>query len=234
MNTGRAVIGVAFVGVGALLLLDRAAVLDAGRVLADWWPLLFLVAAAIELLATPPRPVGAAVSALIGLSLLGWTTGLVAGSVLALLWPLALIAVGAWLLVRPRGPAADGDAQDAVDVTVLFAGRRIVSSSRDFRGGTATAIFGGIELDLTGARTSGGAELEAVALFGGVEVTVPPGWRVLLDGPAIFGGHENSVPAPADPDAPTLRVRATAIFGGVEVAQGAAAPSIPWPAPTDA
>ena len=42
------------------------------------------------------------------------------------------------------------------------------------------------------------ADLEAVAVFGGVELTVPPGWRVQLDGPAIFGGHENNVPAPVD------------------------------------
>ena len=228
MNTGRALLGVAFVSLGTLLLLQQTGTLDAGRVIADWWPVLLLVAATLELLARPPRPVAASVLGAIGLVLLAGTTDLVPGSVLALVWPLGIILLGAWLLLR-RGPVAVGGASDdaVVDATVLFSGRRIVGTSPRFRGGSVTAVFGGIELDLTGAEIPDGAVLDAVAVFGGVELTVPLGWRVVVDGPAIFGGHENNVPAPADAAAPTLRVRATAIFGGVEVGAGAG-----WPAAT--
>lgn len=223
MNTGRAVIGIGFVTLGTLLLLDRAGVLDAGGVIADWWPTVFLVAAGLELLARPRRPIGTTVFAVIGLLLLGGTTGLLTASVWGIVWPVVIIAVGLWLLLRrtPVGrgwPDSHGD--DVVDATVLFSGRRIVSTAASFRGGSATAVFGGIELDLTGAEIAGTAELEAVALFGGVDIQVPAGWRVVVDGPAIFGGHENNVPAPSDPDAPILRVAATAIFGGVEVKIG--------------
>lgn len=226
MNTGRALVGIGFVTLGTLLLLDQTGTLDAGGIIADWWPVLFLVAGALELLARPPRPIGATVFGVIGLVLLGATTDVVPGSVLALVWPLGIIALGVWLLFR-RGSSGGGGVvgQDSIDTTVVFSGRKIVSTSQDFRGGNATAIFGGIELDLTGAQLQGTADVEAVALFGGVELTVPPGWRVQLDGPAIFGGHENNVPAPTDSDAPTLRIRATAIFGGIEVGVGAG-----WPA----
>ncbi len=223
MNTGRAVIGIGFVALGTLLLLDRAGVLDAGGVIADWWPAVFLVAAALELIARPRRPIGATVFAVIGVLLLGGTTGLLTTSVWAIVWPVGFIALGLWLLLRrtPTGRGwPDGSADDVVDATVLFSGRRIVSTAHAFRGGSATAVFGGIEIDLTGAEIEGTAELEAVALFGGVDIQVPAGWRVLVDGPAIFGGHENNVPAPGDPDAPVLRVAATAIFGGIEVKIG--------------
>lgn len=223
MNTGRAVIGIGFVALGTLLLLDRGGVIDAGGVIADWWPVVFLVAAALELLARPRRPIGATVFAVIGLLLLGGTTGVLTASVWGVVWPVVIIGLGLWLLfrrtpARGRWPGSTGD--DVIDATVLFSGRRIVSTSRAFRGGSATAIFGGIEIDLTGADIDGTAEVEAVALFGGVDIQVPAGWRVVVDGPAIFGGHENNVPAPHDPDAPVLRVAATAIFGGVEVKIG--------------
>ncbi len=228
MNTGRALVGIGFVALGSLFLLDATGVLEAGPVIADWWPVMFLVAAALDLLARPPRRIGAAVFAVIGLLLLGATTGAVAGSVLALAWPLGVIALGAWLLVRrpsSRSSRPGTSADDGFDVAVLFSGRSLVNSSPDFRGGSATAVFGGVDVDLTGAHILDGAEVEAVAVFGGVELVVPPGWRVVVDGPAIFGGNENAVPAPLEPDAPTLRVRATAVFGGVEVKVGSTWPT---------
>lgn len=225
MNTGRALVGIGFVALGSLFLLDEVGVLDAGAVIAEWWPVMFLVAAVLDLLARPPRRIGAAVFAVIGLLLLGATTGSVAGSVLALAWPLAVIALGAWLLVRRPSSRPGTATDDGFDVAVLFSGRSLVNSSRDFRGGSATAVFGGVDVDLTGAHIVDDAEVEAVAVFGGVELLVPPGWRVLVDGPAIFGGNENKVPTPLEPDAPTLRVRATAVFGGVEVKVGST-----WPA----
>lgn len=218
MNTGRAVLGITFVSLGGLLLLDRADVLDAGPIIADWWPVLLLVAALLELLARPARKVSAAVFAVLGLLLLVATTDVLSASAWSLVWPSLIILLGAWLLLR-GGRVPDGvhtDQQD-LDVTAVFSGRKVVSTAAAFRRGSATAVFGGVDLDLGAARIDGEATLDLVALFGGVELAVPFGWRVLLDGPAIFGGHENHVPPPTDPNAPTLRVNATAIFGGVEV-----------------
>lgn len=229
MNTGRAVLGVAFIALGTLLLLERAGVVDAGPVLAAWWPLLLLVGAGLQLAARPPRPVGATVLGVLGLVLLAVTTDAVPGSVLALVWPLGILTLGVWLLWRRGVPlAAGGTVDDRLDVTALFSGRRIVSTSRDFRGGEVTAVFGGVEIDLSGARLVDTAHLELVAVFGGIELTVPHGWRVTLDGPAILGGNENGAPAVTDPDAPTLRVHGTAVLGGIEIR--AVTPS-PAPAP---
>lgn len=220
MNTGRAMLGTMFVAIGGLVLLDRAGAVDASAVIADWWPTLFLVGAVLELLARPRRPVSAAILAALGGVLLVVTTGAVDASVWAIAWPVAIVALGLWLLLRPvpqpiAGRASSRD--ERFDVTAVFAGRQLTSGARPLRRGTATAIFGGVELDLTGATIEGEAVLDLVALFGGVEVHVPGGWHVLVDGPAIFGGHENHVPPPADPHAPVLRVRATTIFGGVDI-----------------
>ncbi len=225
MNTGRAVMGSALVAVGGLLLLDQQDVLDAGAVIADWWPVLFLLAAVFELLARPPKWVSATVFGVLGLLLLATTADVLDATVRALLWPLAIIGLGVWLLAR-RPPRPSGtsptatDGGEALDVTSVFSGRRVVSTAARFRGGSVTAVLGGVDVDLVGARIEREAVLDVVALFGGIDIEVPLGWHVVVDGPAVFGGHDNNVPATSDPDAPTLRVRATAIFGGVEVKLG--------------
>jgi hypothetical protein len=85
---------------------------------------------------------------------------------------------------------------------------------------TAAAVFGGVELDYRGAQLgSETLELRAVAVFGGVEVTVPDDVHVELTGFALFGGRDvtGGVGAAAGPGSPVLRVHAVALFGGVTV-----------------
>ncbi|MDX1621020.1 MAG: DUF5668 domain-containing protein [Nitriliruptorales bacterium] len=224
MNRGRALVGLALIALGAIFLLDQTGSADAGEIIRVWWPVLFFIAAALDFFARPARPISAAVFALLGASFLGVTTGVIDASVWAMMWPVAIIVLGVWLLVRRTPTSAAPPSEDEiVDVTVLFSGRRVVNTGHPFRGGTATAIFGGVELDLTGAELDAEATLDVVALFGGVDIEVPAGWHVRLDGPAIFGGHESHVRAPSTPDAPILRVRATAMFGGIDVKPGATA-----------
>lgn len=232
MNTGRALVGTAFMGVGALALLDQQAVVDAGSVISDWWPVLILGGAGLELLSRPPRVGSATVFGVLGLGLLGTTTGVLGDDALAVLWPMGIIGLGVWLLLRrPGATVRAASPDDTIDVVALFSGRRVVNTAREFRGGSVTAVFGGVEVDLVDATIQDEAVLDTVALFGGVDVSVPNGWRVVLDGPAVFGAHESHVPTPTDPDAPTLRVQATVIFGGVEIRVGTASVA---PTPTTA
>jgi|SRR6185312_3167148 len=82
------------------------------------------------------------------------------------------------------------------------------------------AIFGGGQLDLREARfPTGVIDLEVKAVFGGVQIIVPPGLAVEVSGTAIMGGFSNVNRAPVhpDPEAPLLRIRGTAIMGGVDV-----------------
>ncbi|MBC6465565.1 DUF1707 and DUF2154 domain-containing protein [Actinomadura alba] len=78
--------------------------------------------------------------------------------------------------------------------------------------------FGGAELDFRRAVLSQReVTVNIVCLFGGVEVKVPEGVRIVGSGVAIFGG--NTVPSddPLDPDAPVIRFTGLTLFGGVDV-----------------
>lgn len=82
------------------------------------------------------------------------------------------------------------------------------------------AVFGGAELDFREADLPAREiTVSAVAVFGGVSITVPPEMRVIDTGSAVMGGREiaGESAASAAPDAPVLRITGTCVFGGVEV-----------------
>jgi Domain of unknown function (DUF1707) len=82
----------------------------------------------------------------------------------------------------------------------------------------ALAIMGGVEIDLRDADFSPGVtEIWALAIMGGVGITVPPGVRLEVDGLAVMGGFsdQEGLPAVARDDAPVVRVRGLALMGGV-------------------
>ena len=83
------------------------------------------------------------------------------------------------------------------------------------------AIFGGIELDLRGATTTlEELEIEANAVFGGIELIVPDTWDITVRGSGVLGGYVDKthrVPTTIGVKRPHLTIRGGAVFGGVTV-----------------
>jgi hypothetical protein len=142
-------------------------------------------------------------------------------------WPFVLIAIGGllvWRALRRESAPSDGRAvppgSPHSDFALMGGVHRVVDSS-DFRGGEATAIMGAVELDRRGASiASSPAVLDVFALWGGIELTVPPEWRVEVQGTPILGGFENkarSTGSAASGRDQVLVVRGTALMGGVEI-----------------
>ncbi len=138
-----------------------------------------------------------------------------------LLWP-TLLLLGGYALVRRalRGPrvaaAADGS---TVSSFAMMAGLERTNRSDRFRGGDLTAVMGGVGLDLRGAKpVPEGAVIDVFALWGGIELTVPEGWRVELDVVPLLGGFEDRTrPLDAGVAAPLLRIRGFVVMAGGEV-----------------
>jgi len=77
--------------------------------------------------------------------------------------------------------------------------------------------MGGIELDLRRAGIERRADISVFAFWGGVEIKVPPTWRVTVRGLPLLGGWENKTAIPAGPNAPELVVHLTTIMAGAEI-----------------
>ena len=221
MKPGRALLGLILIGLGTLFLLDRAGILDAGEVIADWWPVVLIAVGLIQLTERPHSIVGPLIVVAVGVILLLITTDVVEGNVWDYVWPAVLIVIGVAVIARrggslPRGPAGE----DVVRATGIFGGPEIASTSQRFKGASLTAIFGGVTLDVRHARPDPeGATVTATAAFGGIDIIVPRGWRVTVRGTPIFGGLNDKTERVGDlsEDPPTLVIDAVAIFGGVEV-----------------
>jgi hypothetical protein len=79
-------------------------------------------------------------------------------------------------------------------------------------------LFGGVELDFREAvLTQREVTLNITCVFGGVDIKVPPGVRVIDSGMAIFGGRSIASGDPDDPNAPVIRLTGLTLFGGVDV-----------------
>lgn len=80
-------------------------------------------------------------------------------------------------------------------------------------------VMGGAELDLRHAELEDlDSTLTVVAVMGGAEIIVPEGVNVDVEGFAFMGGREFT-PArnPPPPSAPSVRIKAYALMGGIEI-----------------
>ncbi|MEZ0091149.1 DUF1707 domain-containing protein [Streptacidiphilus sp. EB129] len=125
---------------------------------------------------------------------------------------------------RSANPAArrepDSGPQPATqpdDLVAIFGGAERKGRFRAGRSLRAVAVFGGVEIDLTEA-TFDAPELviDCKAVFGGIEIRVPPHVTLRGGGAGIFGGFEVRQQEGAEPGAPVVTVRGKAVFGGVE------------------
>jgi hypothetical protein len=83
---------------------------------------------------------------------------------------------------------------------------------------TAFALMGGGEIDLREARFAEPVvTIHAIAIMGGIEITVPEDVTVRVNGIGILGGFDHGASGIGPPDGPTIVINGLALMGGVEV-----------------
>jgi len=141
-------------------------------------------------------------------------------------WPSIFIIIGVifivtrrrgWNSVRTKGMIGD----DYIDYVNVFSGGERQIVSQNFRGGKVSAIFGGIELDLTKARMAPGRnEIEIACVFGGATIIVPDNWYVTIEVTPVLGGFSDSrklSPGRTVESSSQLVLRGAVVFGGGEI-----------------
>jgi len=88
------------------------------------------------------------------------------------------------------------------------------------RASGALAVLGSVVIDLRDVSMPAGVStLEVSAVFGSIEIIVPPNLAVESVGASILGSFEGiqRVPRDPDPELPVLRVQGRAILGSIEI-----------------
>ena len=222
--SSQALTGLIVVVIGVLLLLGTTGVYDVGR-LWRYVPSLFVLLGVWAIVRSGFRNVaGPAILIVIAGTVQLLALDLVTGETIAAWWPLLVVLFGLSILFghyrrRGRVPSV---ADEDFDLIGVFGGTERRVTSQSFTGGTATALFGGVEVDLRDAVVAERpAVVTATALFGGVELHVPEEWEVHLDALPVFGAAEDArMRRPVDPDrpgGPDLVVTGFVAFGGISV-----------------
>lgn len=208
---GLAVVGVGLLVAGVLLLLDQLGVADTTAVVADWWP---VVVVGLGLGQLYERRWGSgAVTVVVGLVLLAWTSDVADVNPIALLGPVLLIVIGGAVLVASGRVVSGGE----VGPVAVFGSGRLEGGPAEVADRTTYAVFGDVDVTLTGDGTDD-IGLSTITVFGDTKVHVPPGWRIDNRTVTLFG--DSKAPGVPGPETgPTIELTGLVLFGDLKIFQ---------------
>jgi len=227
----RIFVGAAFLIIGILLTIDNLNIfrIDLPYYLFQWHSILIVVGV---FMLTAREKVGFGITLMVigGIFLLDdmadyyyWNFGF---SDIFDLWPLALVGVGLSLILKrnsdsQREKKSFENELDYVDELAVFSGAERVVTSKEFKGGKLTSIFGGTSLNLLNSDLARGTNvLDVFVLFGGCDIRVPADMNVKVKVTAIFGGFSDERKVINENDAndgKDLVIKGLVLFGGGEV-----------------
>lgn len=215
--------GIILITIGAIFLMETMDILNIGNVISKWWPLAVIAVGFFKI--KGDNKSGGAIIFIVGVALLTATLGIINWGAIFQFWPVILILIGISMISRPKDKhrwkfmRSTKSTDNFVKISTIFGGVEQRIHSESLEGGDVQAIFGGVELDMRNAVIAeGGAEFNLTALFGGLEVIVPPNTQVVMTGTPILGGLENKVHLPeTEEPLNTIRCHCTVAFGGIEI-----------------
>lgn len=124
----------------------------------------------------------------------------------------------------PPADASGPHVNDDTDTSATFrefaflGGVERRNTSQTFRGGSATAFMGGVDIDLRDCRMAdGGAQIDVFAMMGGISLKIPRDWTVQSEVTAILGGFQDYSSPPVGSEVKRLVITGQVVMGGIEI-----------------
>lgn len=211
--------GLILVGLGIGIVGDMSGAWELQLMFAGWWTLFLIVPAVLGMIEHGVQ-VGNTIGLTLGAALLACCRGYLPWEVLAkLLVPAVMVIIGGVMIFKNLFHLNLGRVKvpnsKRMEELVVFSGKNLIIQN-EFFGIDGEAVFGGLTVDLRWAQITENISIDALAVFGGVDILLPANVNVKLSDLSLFGGCSNSRNY-GPVDGPTVYVNATALFGGVEV-----------------
>ncbi len=144
--------------------------------------------------------------------------GIIDVSIWKLFWPVVLIAVGLMMVFSigsaNRKRAEKSGTDDNEKVAIFYGEQSRVRG--DYTGGSATAIFGGVDLDLRQANIKDGAIIDVFTFCGGININLPDDVIVKNEVRGVLGGSDDKTMS--KPSAKkTIYLKGECVLGGLEI-----------------
>lgn len=235
----RNLLGIILIALGLGFLLEQFEIITFSQAFSTYWPSILILIGLSGLFSKRSSKFGNVLLIIFGSLMQVNRLNLVDMNVYRLFWPIILIMLGLQIIFSRKSITIDTKNSARVNVKskdkykdfsknitmensinefALMSGIETNNQSQEFRGGRATAIMGGVVIDLRGAKLHNNqAIIDATSIMGGIEIFVPDNWRVEMSGTPILGGWSNKTRTNTDPNAPVLRIKCFVMLGGVEV-----------------
>lgn len=191
-----------------------------------WWTVFIIIPCIVSMIEGGIHT-GNSIGLVVGVVMLANAQGILpVGFVKLFTFPVILILVGLSLLLgrdsskyRPSSKKNYGsnDDSDYPDYFVLFGGSEVSNRSRNLKGASITAIFGGIDSDFREAHVDHDITIHVTSIFGGNDVYLPSNVNVRMAGVPIFGDNSNYHKGSANSQSPVITVHAFSLFGGTDI-----------------
>ena len=211
--------GLIFIALGIGIVGHMAGAWEFNLLFPGWWTVFLIVPAVLGMIEHGIR-IGNTIGLVVGVALFACCQGLLPWEVLArMLVPVVMILIGGVMVFKNLFHLNLGRVkvpnEKKLSELVVFSGKNLIVQDQ-FYGMDGEAVFGGLTIDLRGAKIDENISIDALAVFGGVDILLPANVSVKLSDLSLFGGCSNSRNY-SPVDGPTVYVNATALFGGVEV-----------------
>jgi len=121
-------------------------------------------------------------------------------------------AAGGGLYTESSKPGASYKTASA-----LFGSQDICYEPELFTGGSYTAVFGGLTINLCNVKFDGDVVINVSAIFGGIDLILPSNVQIVSNVAPILGGIDIKYASSRDPQSRRIIVNGTASFGGVTI-----------------
>lgn len=217
--------GVALIIVGVIVALNAADVIDVNVFFDGWWTLFIIVPSVVGLFSESDKT-GSIIGIIVGVLLLLASQDVISFSLIwKLALPIVIVIIGVKLIMNgvfgnnslKKLETKNNNGGSYPIVNAVMTGQKVNCNGEAFHGAELTAVFGGVDCDLSAAIISENCTITATTVFGGIDIKLPDNVNVQTTSNAVFGGVTNSKINKNDPNIPTVYINATCIFGGCDL-----------------